>query len=52
MTGYRYRRNRKICTNCRFCITGVSCPSPQYCVGCGACYLACPNEAMHSIGEE
>ncbi|MHA2230746.1 MAG: 4Fe-4S binding protein [Candidatus Thorarchaeota archaeon] len=52
MTGFRYRRNKEICTNCRFCITGVGCPSPQNCVGCGACYLACPNEAMYSTDVE
>lgn len=35
--------------NCKFCITNVGCPSPQSCIGCKACYLACPHEAIHQV---
>ncbi|UCE10949.1 MAG: radical SAM protein [Candidatus Thorarchaeota archaeon] len=43
---YEYHRNQERCSKCRYCITRVSCPSPNSCVGCRACYLACPSEAI------
>jgi ferredoxin len=46
MTHYRYIRDRDLCQGCRYCVTRVSCPSPQQCIGCKACYLSCPNEAL------
>ncbi|MFX1367153.1 MAG: radical SAM protein [Promethearchaeota archaeon] len=49
MTGYRYQRDSTLCQNCRFCITNVGCPSPHSCIGCNACYLACPHEAIHQF---
>ncbi|MHA2141165.1 MAG: radical SAM protein [Candidatus Thorarchaeota archaeon] len=52
MTGYTFQRNGELCTNCRFCITSVSCPSPQSCIGCKACYLACPHEAIRQATPE
>jgi pyruvate formate lyase activating enzyme len=38
------------CTNCNFCKSFV-CPSSD-CIGCGACYLACPNQAVEMEGKE
>lgn len=32
------------CRNCNFCKSSV-CPSAQ-CIGCGACFIACPNQAV------
>ncbi|RLI75306.1 radical SAM protein [Archaeoglobales archaeon] len=39
------------CKNCNFCISSV-CPSPEECIGCNACYIACPNEAVELIDIE
>ncbi len=44
MKFYRAIRTEK-CTECNFCKTYV-CPSPDECIGCKACYIACPNEAV------
>ncbi|MFX0107270.1 MAG: radical SAM protein [Candidatus Hodarchaeota archaeon] len=52
MKGYSYFRNRELCTNCKFCISNISCPSPQSCVGCKTCYLACPHEAIQQVKRE
>ncbi|MGD9396419.1 MAG: radical SAM protein [Candidatus Thorarchaeota archaeon] len=41
-----------MCWNCRYCVTGVSCPSPQQCIGCSACFLACPHEAIRREKKE
>jgi pyruvate formate lyase activating enzyme len=40
------QRNMELCTDCGYCTTEVGCPSPQHCVGCESCYLACPHEAI------
>jgi len=48
MTYYRYHRDKDLCQRCRYCVTRVSCPSPEQCIGCSACYLGCPNEAILS----
>lgn len=46
MAHYRYHRNKDLCEQCRYCVTRISCPSPQLCIGCSACYLSCPYEAI------
>ena len=38
------------CTNCNFCKSSV-CPS-AHCIGCGACYIACPNQAVEIVERE
>jgi pyruvate formate lyase activating enzyme len=48
------RRNLDKCTDCRVCGEIVACPGEgvgetSACVGCGACYLACPNEAIELV---
>ncbi|MFX1541251.1 MAG: radical SAM protein [Promethearchaeota archaeon] len=47
-----YRRNLDKCWNCGFCTETVSCPSPQVCIGCQACYLACYREAIEPIEQK
>ncbi len=46
------QRNKELCTDCGFCTTAVGCPSPQHCIGCDSCYLACPREAILPIHAE
>ncbi len=46
------RRNERLCTNCGFCTISVGCPSPEYCVGCRSCYMACPQEAISLVQNE
>ena len=38
-------RRTENCRECGFCEAYV-CPSPSECVGCGACFYACPYEAV------
>ena len=55
--GYRLvvaRRNPDKCTDCGVCREIVACPGERVgetsaCVGCGACHLACPNEAIELV---
>lgn len=34
------------CIDCQSCTQLVACPSPEVCIGCGACAAACPTEAL------
>lgn len=45
MRFYRVRVDPSKCRNCGFCSTVSVCRSPQQCIGCLACYWACPYEA-------
>lgn len=40
------------CADCGFCTEVVICPSPQACIGCGACVAGCPNEARTLVADE
>jgi pyruvate formate lyase activating enzyme len=40
------------CTDCGLCRQAVICPSPQSCIGCGACVAGCPYEARSLVQDE
>jgi len=47
----RFIRNQKLCQMCSFCKNHISCPAePQFdsntCIGCKACFLGCPHNAI------
>ncbi|MFX1514323.1 MAG: radical SAM protein [Promethearchaeota archaeon] len=47
---FQVKIDHKSCFNCDFCSYALSyCPSEQYCVGCGACIIACPGEARQLV---
>ncbi|MBM4129002.1 MAG: radical SAM protein [Nitrospira sp.] len=44
-------KNQKKCQNCDFCEGYVACSAkhvgyPAECIGCGACFISCPHEAI------
>ena len=44
-------RNQKLCQMCGFCKNHISCPAqtqfnPNSCIGCKACFLGCPHNAI------
>ncbi|RLG77068.1 MAG: hypothetical protein DRO12_03220, partial [Thermoprotei archaeon] len=45
MKFYRVRVDHSRCVGCDFCRTVARCRSPEMCIGCLACYWACPYEA-------
>jgi pyruvate formate lyase activating enzyme len=49
---YKAIRNNNKCLNCNICKEIISCPGKFNCIGCMACYLACPNEAIELIESE
>jgi len=47
----RYVRDKGRCVDCGFCETVIHCPSPQYCIGCEACFLGCPYNARKPVSD-
>lgn len=41
--------NEARCVDCGFCRDTVYCPSPQACIGCGACVAGCPYQARELV---
>lgn len=37
------------CMDCGFCRSIAYCPSPEACIGCGACVAACPHRARRLV---
>ncbi len=54
MRFYKVRVDYSKCRNCGFCSTVSICRSPEQCIGCLACYWACPYEArvLEIVDEE
>lgn len=44
----RYQRTDR-CRSCGFCSLEAVCPSPESCIGCGLCFVACPYEAVEPV---
>jgi pyruvate formate lyase activating enzyme len=40
------------CAGCDLCRQVIVCPSPQACIGCGACVVGCPYEARSLVADE
>lgn len=40
------------CADCGLCHRVIICPSPQSCIGCGACVAGCPHEARSLVLDE
>ncbi|MDY6842840.1 MAG: radical SAM protein [Thermodesulfobacteriota bacterium] len=53
MTTFIAQHNPLKCLRCGWCAEIVACPgsAKDICIGCGACVLACPNEALELIEE-
>ncbi|MGQ9721538.1 MAG: radical SAM protein [Candidatus Jordarchaeum sp.] len=45
----KYTKDNNKCVHCGFCETIVQCPSPDFCIGCEACFHACPEAARKKL---
>ncbi len=52
MRFFKYVVDPTKCVKCGFCETIVKCPSPERCIGCEACYLACPYYARIPVEDK
>ncbi|MFX1574981.1 MAG: 2Fe-2S iron-sulfur cluster-binding protein, partial [Promethearchaeota archaeon] len=42
----KFKKIDKICKDCGICSTIIRCPGDGKCIGCGACFWACPSQAF------
>ena len=47
----KFKKDEQVCKNCGICSTIIQCPGKGSCIGCGACYEACPNRAYFKTSE-
>ena len=47
----KFKKNDQTCKNCNICSTIIQCPGDGTCIGCGACYWACPSKAFYKSSE-
>ena len=47
----KFRKDDQACKNCGVCAAIIQCPGEGTCIGCGACYWACPSKAFCKTSE-
>ncbi|MFX1316656.1 MAG: radical SAM protein [Promethearchaeota archaeon] len=47
----KFKKAEEICKECGICSTIIQCPGEGICIGCGACYWACPSRVFHKNSE-
>ena len=47
----KFKKNDQICKDCGICSTIIRCPGNGLCIGCGACFWACPSKAFYKTLE-
>lgn len=49
MSSWQVHKDKGRCIDCGTCQQLVACPNEKECIGCGACVLACPHEALNLV---